>query len=305
MTVSTTLPLAAEELLPDANQAPPRRRRRSASPGGSLIKYVVLIVVALVMLFPIYWIFVSSLKTLNEISSSPPTFWPPDPQWANYLVIFEKTNVGLYLRNSAIIVVVNTVFTLVSSSLVAYPLARLQFRGRSAIFGLILATMMVPAVAVIIPQYLLFREFGWLDSLLPLTIPALFAAPYNVFLFRQFFMTIPPSIDEAARLDGCNSFQIFFRIIVPLAKPVFITIAVLSAISWWNELFLPLIFINTDELQTITVGSTTAFVRVGGLGIREWHQQMAFAVLMAIPPMVIYMIASKYISGGIKTTGIK
>jgi multiple sugar transport system permease protein len=257
------------------------------------------------MLFPIYWIFISSLKTLNGISASPPTLFPSDPQWSNYLAVFQNTNLLLYLRNSLILVVVNTVATLISSSLVAYPLARMRFRGAGSIFAVILATMMVPAVAVIIPQYILFREFGWLDTLLPLTIPAFFAAPYNVFLFRQFFKTIPLSIDEAARIDGCNSFQVFFRIIVPLAKPIFITIAVLSSISWWNELFLPLVFINSEELKTITMGSTTAFIRPGGLGVREWHLQMAFAMLMAIPPMVVYMFANRYMSAGIKTTGIK
>jgi multiple sugar transport system permease protein len=300
-----TFSLTSEKLARTKRDGSTSRKRRSGLDGGSFFKYLVLIVVALVMLFPIYWIFVSSLKTLNGISASPPVFFPTDPQWQNYLAIFSKPNVILYLRNSAILVVANTLFTMISSSLVAYPLARMRFRGRSSIFILILATMMVPAVTVILPQFLLFREFGWLNSLLPLTIPALFAAPYNVFLFRQFFMTIPPSIDEAARLDGCNSFQLFFRIIVPLARPIFITVAVLSAISWWNELFLPIIYINSEELKPLALGATTAFIRVGGMGIHEWHEQMAFAMLMAIPPMIVYMIASRYISGGIKTTGIK
>ncbi len=304
MTFSLSSSPLKESARAKRGEARGRKRRRSLT-GGSLIKYAVLIIVALVMLFPIYWIFVSSLKTLNGISASPPVFFPSDPQWSNYLAIFQRPNVMAYLRNSAILVVANTVFTLLSSSLVAYPLARMRFRGRGAIFGLILATMMVPSVTVVLPQFLLFREFGWLDSLLPLTIPALFAAPYNVFLFRQFFMTIPTSIDEAARLDGCNSFQTFFRITVPLAKPIFITVAVLSAISWWNELFLPLIYINSDELKPLALGATTAFIMPGGLGIHEWHEQMAFAMLMAIPPMIVYMVASRYISGGIKTTGIK
>ncbi|MDR2566590.1 MAG: carbohydrate ABC transporter permease [Bifidobacteriaceae bacterium] len=278
---------------------------RSAMDGGSLAKYVILVAVSLVMLFPIYWIVASSLKTLSGISSSPPIFFPTDPQWQNYLAIFQKPNVMTYLRNSAILVFANTAFTLISSSLVAYPLARMRFLGRGAIFALILATMMVPSVTVVLPQFLLFREFGWLDSLLPMIIPSLFAAPYNVFLFRQFFMTIPVSVDEAARLDGCTRFGVFFRIIVPLAKPIFITVGVLSAISWWNELFLPVIYINSDALKPLALGATTAFIRVGGMGIHEWHEQMAFAMLMAVPPMITYAIASRYISGGIKTTGSK
>jgi multiple sugar transport system permease protein len=290
----------AERRVVRVNRRPsPRRRIRT------IAKYALLIAVALFMLFPIYWIVISSLKTLPGISESPPTFFPTDPQWQNYLTVFEKTNVLAYLRNSLILVIANTVGTLISSALVAYPLARMRFRGGPAIFVLILATMMVPAVTTIIPQYLLFRQFGMLDTLLPLILPSFFAAPYNVFLFRQFFKTIPTSIDEAAKIDGCNNFQVFTRMIVPLAKPVFITVGVLSAISWWNELFLPLIFIDSDDLKTITIGSVQAFIRAGGVGLRDWNLQMAFSVLMVIPPMVIYMVANKYISQGIKTTGAK
>lgn len=278
---------------------------RTMTSRGTVLSYITLVAVALFVLFPIYWIFVSSLKTLTGISQNPPIFFPSDPQWQNYVTVIRDSNVLIYLRNSLVLVVVNTVGTLLSSSLVAYPLARMRFRGGPAVFALILATMMVPAVTTIIPQYLLFRQFGWLDSLLPLTVPSFFAAPYNVFLFRQFFKTIPSSIDEAAKIDGCNSLQVFTRMLVPLARPVFVTVGVLSAINWWNELFLPLIFIDSEDLKTITVGMVQSFIRAGGMGLREWHLQMAFSVLMVVPPMVVYMIASRYISAGIKTTGAK
>ena len=304
MTLST-LPPVAPGIAPGVDA--PRHRRWAArrSTTRSLVNYLILIAVALVLLFPIYWIVVSSLKTLSQISTSPPIFFPTDPQWENYVTIFQQLNVQTYIWNSVILVVANTFATLLSSSLVAYPLARMKFRGSGAIFAMILATMMVPAATVIVPQFILFRELGWLDSLWPMIIPSLFAAPYNVFLFRQFFMTIPTSIDEAARLDGCNSFQIFYRVLVPLARPIFITVGVLSAISWWNELFLPLIYINTDALKPIALASTTAFIQGGGLGIREWHLQMAFAVVMAIPPMILYMVANRYIASGFKTSGLK
>ena len=304
MTLTST-PLTVENLAADEQPLPKRRRMGRRSTTQSLINYAILIAVALVLLFPIYWIAVSSLKTLSQISSSPPIFFPTDPQWQNYVTIFQDLNVQTYIWNSLILVVGNTVATLISSSLVAYPLARMKFRGAGAVFAIILATMMVPAATVIIPQFILFRELGWLDTLWPMIIPSFFAAPYNVFLFRQFFMTIPTTIDEAARLDGCNSFQIFYRILVPLARPIFITVGVLSAISWWNELFLPLIYINTNALMPIALASQTAFLQAGGLGIREWHLQMAFAVVMAVPPMILYTVANRYISGGFKTSGLK
>ena len=173
---------------------------------STIIQYLVLIVTAFIMFFPIYWIFSNSLKTLTGISEFPPKLFPSNPQWKNYVEVLQNKSTLLYFRNTIIILVGNTIGTLVSSSLVAYPLARMEFKGKKAIFGVILATMMVPSVTLVIPQFILFRQFGWLDSFLPLIVPSFFAQPYNVFLFRQFFMTIPKSLDEAAELDGCNKF---------------------------------------------------------------------------------------------------
>lgn len=167
-----------------------------------VLQYIAMILMALFMFFPIYWIFVNSLKTINGISAWPPEFFPSDPQWGNYIEVLKNPNTLLYLRNTLILVVFNTLGTLLTSALVAYPLARMHFKGRGVIFGIILATMMVPSAALVIPQYLLFRSFGMLDSFWPLILPSFFAQPYNVFLFRQFFVSIPESIDEAAMLDA-------------------------------------------------------------------------------------------------------
>ena len=273
--------------------------------GTKVIQYIILIFFALLMFFPIFWIFSNSLKTLTGISAFPPEIFPSVPQWQNYIEVLTSFDTLQYLRNSMILVVGNTVGTLISSSIVAYPLARMQFKGKGMVFGLILSTMMVPAVTLVIPQFLLFRAFGWLDSFLPLIVPSFFAFPYNVFLFRQFLMTIPKSIDESAMLDGCNRFQIFFKVLVPLAKPIFITVGVLSSIFWWNEIFQPLIFIDSNRLQPLTIGALTAFRLTGGQNQTAWNLQMAFAMYMSIPPMILYMIASKYLVTGIKTSGMK
>ena len=270
-----------------------------------VLQYTVRIIVAAFMFFPIYWIFCNSLKTLTGISAFPPQLFPSDPQWQNYQEVLSNPKTLVYLRNTLILCIGNTVGTLLSSSIVAYPLARMHFRGKGFVFAVILGTMMVPTATLVIPQYLLFRQFGMLDSFWPLILPSFFAQPYNVFLFRQFFVSIPESIDEAAMLDGCNRWQTFWRVIVPLAKPIYITVGIMSASFWWNELFSPLVFINSDEFKPLTVGALTSFQLAGGGNQTAWNLQMAFSMLMILPPALLYICCSKYITEGIKTSGMK
>ncbi len=269
------------------------------------LQYAVMIIVAAFMFFPIYWIFCNSLKTLTGISAFPPELFPSDPQWSNYTQVLSDPKNLIYLRNTLILVVFNTVGTLVSSSIVAYPLARMRFRGRNTVFTIIILTMMVPSATLVVPEYLMFRVFGMLDSFWPLILPSFFAQPYNVFLFRQFFVSIPDSIDEAAMLDGCNRWQTFWKVIVPLGKPIYITVGIMSASFWWNELFMPLIFINSDEYKPLTVGALTNFQLAGGGNQTAWNLQMAFSMLMILPPALLYICCSKYITEGIKTSGMK
>ncbi|PLV57447.1 carbohydrate ABC transporter permease [Thermotoga sp. SG1] len=265
-------------------------------------QYALMIIVAIIMFFPILWIISSSFKPLIEFSSYPPRLFAKTFTLKNYQEVLTNSKLPIYLRNTLILMLGNTVGTLLSSSLVAYPLARMDFRGKKLIFALILATMMVPSYVTIVPQYILFRYLGWLDSFLPIIVPAFFAYPYNVFLFRQFYRTIPRELDEAAKIDGCNEWQIFWKIIVPISKPIFITIGVLSSIYWWNEFFVPMVFINSEELKPLSVGiysfSRTTF-------IVRWDLIMAMATIMIIPPMILFLLAREYITAGIKTTGLK
>ena len=270
-----------------------------------VLQYTVMIIVAAFMFFPIYWIFCNSLKTLTGISAFPPQLFPSDPQWQNYQEVLSNPKTLVYLRNTLILCIGNTVGTLLSSSIVAYPLARMHFRGKGFVFAVILGTMMVPTATLVVPQYLLFRQFGMLDSFWPLILPSFFAQPYNVFLFRQFFVSIPDSIDEAAMLDGCNRWQTFWKVIVPLGKPIYITVGIMSASFWWNELFMPMIFINSDEYKPLTVGALTNFQLAGGGNQTAWNLQMAFSMLMILPPAILYICCSKYITEGIKTSGMK
>lgn len=266
------------------------------------LQYILLIVVAIIMIFPILWIASSSLKSLIGISTYPPQLIPKEIHFENYVEAFSRGNIFVYLKNTLILIIGCTTGTLISSSIVAYPLARMNFAGKKIMFGLILATMMVPATATIIPQYIMFSKFRWLNSFLPIIVPAFFAFPYNVFLFRQFYRTIPISIDEAALIDGCNRWDIFIKMIVPLSRPTFITIGVLSSVFWWNELFIPLIYIDSDRLKPLTVGALTTFKN---LFIQRWDLQMAMCVVMILPPMILYLFTQKYLAEGIKTTGMK
>lgn len=266
---------------------------------------LVKILVAAVMFSPIIWVFSGSFKELTEFTTSS-SILPKNATLENYSYIFGHSNYMLYFRNTVALMLGTTAGTLLSSSLVAYPLARMEFPGKGVIFGIIVGTMMIPNIALIIPQYIMFGKIGWLNSLLPMIVPAFFAYPYNVFLFRQFFRSIPKELDEAATIDGCTRVGVFFRVLVPLTKPTFITIGVLSCVFWWNELTQPVFFINSDNWRTLTIALMTTFMYTSGNAfVINWPSIMAASTLMILPPMLLYLFGSKFLVEGIKTTGMK
>ena len=271
----------------------------------NVILYVVKILVALIMFLPIIWIITGGFKTLTEFTTSS-NIIPKKVTFENFIYIFKNSNIWLYTRNTVLMMVGTTAGTLISSSLVAYPLARMEFRGKNLIFSIIIATMMIPNIALIIPQYIMFGKLGWLDSLFPMIIPALFAYPYNVFLFRQYFRSIPKELDESATIDGCNKMQIFFKVLAPLSKPTYATIAVLSCVFWWNELTQPVFYINSDQWRTLTIALMTSYMYTSGNAfVINWPSIMAAATLMIVPPMVLYFCGNQFLVGGIKTSGLK
>ncbi len=278
-----------------------QRKHRS----GEILIFLLKILVAVFMFTPIVWILSGSFKTLGEFTSSTHII-PREFTLVNYRYIFERSNVWIYLRNTVLLMTLTTLGTLISSSFVAYPLARMDFKGKNIIFGIIIATLMVPEIALIIPKYIMFAEISWLDSLLPMIVPAFFTHPYNTFLFRQFFRTIPGELDEAAALDGCSKGQTFFLILAPLAKPIYATIGVLSMVSWWNELTQPVFYINSDRWRTLTMATMTTYMYTSGNAfIQNWPSIMAISTLMILPPMLLYMFGSSFFTEGIKTSGIK
>ena len=271
----------------------------------NVILYVVKILVALIMFLPIIWIITGGFKTLTEFTTSS-NIIPKKVTFENFIYIFKNSNIWLYTRNTVLLMVGTTAGTLISSSLVSYPLARMEFRGKNLIFSIIIATMMIPNIALIIPQYIMFGKLGWLDSLFPMIIPAFFAYPYNVFLFRQYFRSIPKELDESATIDGCNKMQIFFKVLAPLSKPTYATIAVLSCVFWWNELTQPVFYINSDQWRTLTIALMTSYMYTSGNAfVINWPSIMAAATLMIVPPMVLYFCGNQFLVGGIKTSGLK
>lgn len=281
------------------------RSAKSKKRTNNIILYILKTIVAVIMFLPIIWIITGGFKTLTEFTTSS-NIIPKNFTWENYKYIFTNSNIWLYLRNTSLLMLGTTAGTLISSSLVAYPLARMEFKGRNLIFSIIIVTMMIPNIALIIPQYIMFGKIGWLDTLLPMIVPACFAYPYNVFLFRQYFRSIPKELDESATIDGCNKAQTFFKVIAPLSKPTYATIAVLSCVYWWNELTQPVFYINSDKWRTLTIAIMTSYMYTSGNAfVINWPSIMAAATLMILPPMLLYFFGNQFLVGGIKTSGLK
>jgi multiple sugar transport system permease protein len=206
-----------------------------------------------------------------------------------------------YLGNTLLVALLSVVGTLCSSSLVAYGLSRIQWRGRSTLFNLTLATMMVPFPVLMVPLYGVFRSLGWIGTLLPLWVPSFFGGAFNIFLLRQFFLTIPGELSDAARIDGCSEFGIFWRVILPLARPALSVVALFTFLNAWNEFLGPLIFLTEPETFTMALGLQQYRSQFGG---SEWHLLMAASALLVVPIIVLFFFAQKTFIQGISTTGM-
>lgn len=267
---------------------------------GATIHAVVLSA-AFVVMVPLFWTLSTSLKDPGDIFHYPPT-WVPDPfVFYNYIEAMTVLPFDIYFRNTAYITVVSLVGQLLSCSLVAYSFARLRWRGRDRLFILMLATMMLPRQVTLIPQFILFRYLGWIDTFWPLIVPSFFGAPFFIFLLRQFFMGIPRELDDAARLDGATNFRIFWEIILPLSKPALAAVAIFSFQFHWNDFFEPLIYLHSNDRYTISLG--LRFFQ-GSYGT-QWHLLMAASVVAMAPMIVLFFFAQRYFIQGIVVSGVK
>jgi multiple sugar transport system permease protein len=291
----------------------PIARTRSVSHGrrltdqlGTILFYIVALALSVIFVFPFFWAISSSLKSISEINTFPPAILPAVPQWSNYAEVFARQPYELWVKNSMIVVVLSTVGALVSSSVVAYSFARFKWRGRDTLFVITLGTMMLPVQVTLIPQFILFHELGLVNTLGPLWIPAWFGGGgFSIFLLRQFFMTIPRDLDEAATADGANPFQIYWSILLPLLKPALSALAILWFISGWNDFIGPVVYLNTPDLFTVAIG-LSAFQKIpGGGGQLLEHILMAASVMAIVPPVAIFLAAQRYFVQGVVLTGIK
>lgn len=264
--------------------------------------YIILIGGLVVVLFPLAWMLSASIKPKSEIFSFPPTWIPSVPLFSNYPKGLETMKFGMALTNTLLIAIPSVIGQAVSCSLVGYGLARFRFPGRNALFILVLATLMLPNQVTLIPTYILFSYLGMVDTFWPFWLPAWLATSgFNIFLFRQFFMTISPEIEDAARIDGAGSFDIFWRVFLPLSKPVFATVILFAFVYYWNDFFGPLIYLPSTEHKTLQL----MLMNFQQFYTTDWGPMMAAMVVIIIPPLLIFFFAQRLFIQGVVFTGIK
>lgn len=279
--------------------AAPRRRRR-ADPPRRVAVHAVLLALAVVFVLPFYWMVATSLKTDRQIFEV--MAWAPDPVvWKNYARAVSYIPFARYTWNTLVICVLTIFGTVLSCSLVAYSFSRIAWKGRNALFILVLATLMLPGQVTMIPVFLIFKWLHWIGSAKPLIVPAFFGSAFYVFLLRQFFFSIPKELSESARMDGASEFGIYARIVMPLSKPALATVALFTFIGGWTDFLGPLLYLNDPKQYTLSLG-LQQFVSQHGA---EWSMLMAASTLMALPIIVLYFLAQQTFVEGITLTGIK
>jgi len=270
--------------------------------GSQVLVYGLLLLFGVAVLLPFIWTVSSSLKPFGAPIKFPPQFIPEVIDWTNYPKVFEMIPFMNYFKNSVIVAGLAVLGELLSASLVAYSFARLRFPGRNALFIVVLATMMIPFPVTMVPTFIVFQLLGAVGTYIPLVLPPYFGPAFSIFMLRQFFLTINPELDEAAKVDGANEFTIYWRIILPLAKPALATIAIFSFMGNWNDFMGPLIYLNNSELYTLALGvNYLRSFRGGG----DLSVQMAASVMFVAPCILLYFVAQRNIVQGIVTTGLK
>jgi len=269
---------------------------------ADILTYATLMFFSVVVLFPFLWMIFSSFKTAGEIWTFPPVFMPKEFRWSNYVEAWKALPFDRFFFNSVLVTLCVTVGQLFTCSLGGYAFARLRFPGKDKIFLMYLATMMIPFPVLMIPLFIIMKTFGWIDTLQALIVPSLFSA-WGTFLMRQFMMGIPISLEDAAKIDGCSYWKLYWRIIVPLSKPVFATLGIFTFMGTWNQFFWPLIMINTVSNKTLPLGLVMFQTRIAAE--TPWHLIMAASCATVLPIIILFVIGQKYYVKGIVTSGIK
>jgi len=268
---------------------------------GKSVSFLVLLVLAFVFLFPFFWMFLTTVKSDGELFLFPPSWVPQQWMWSNYLKTLQAVPFLRFTINSLIISVTNVLAIFFSCSLAAYALARYSFRGKTLVFNAIVASMIIPIHIIILPQYLLFNSIKWLDTFLPLIVPSLLGYSLGTFLLRQFFLTIPRDLDDAAMMDGAGSLKILLKVYIPLSAGAFITIGLFMFVFQWNDLLRPVIFLSSRNKMPLPVG----LINMMGQYTVQFNLLMCGALLSIVPVMILFLIAQRYYIEGIAMTAIK
>ncbi len=263
--------------------------------------YGALIFLSALFVAPFVWTLITALKSQSDLVAFPPVMWPETWHWENFAEAWGKQPFNTFLKNSTIVVVLSTIGQLFSSSLVAFGFARFRFWGRDPLFILLLATMMIPWDVKMIPLYMEFNALGWINTLKPLIVPAWFGEAFFIFLLRQYIMTIPMEIDEAARMDGANSWQIYWRIHLPLMAPALVLVGTFHFMNAWNDYLGPLIFLNDQSTYTLPLG----LALFKGLHETDVTSIAAVTIILCLPPLVLFFLAQRYIMDSALGSSVK
>lgn len=289
--------MTAPEALPVLSLASKRRQERV----GRVLAFLVALVVTLFFAFPLYWMVATALKGNTEIFATPPTLVPQDPLWNNFRDALAQIPFWTYLKNSLLYAVLSSVGAALSASLVAYGFSKVKWPGREAVFFLVLLTMLLPYQVTMIPTYLIFRALGWTGTLLPLIVPAFLGNAYFIFLMRQFIRTLPDELSDAARIDGCSEFRVFWSVILPLIRPALAVVFLNQFLNAWKDFLGPLIYLNDPSQYTLSL----ALQQFQSANDQQWALLMACATVFMVPLFVLFFFTQRYFVEGVTFSGIK
>jgi multiple sugar transport system permease protein len=266
-----------------------------------ILAHGILLVFAVICIFPFYWMIITALKSPTDVMEFPPKIYPKSFEVSNFVRVFELMPMGFAYLNSIKITFLTTFGTLLTSSLAAFAFAKMKFKFKGLLFAILLGTMMIPTQVTLIPLYIVFGKMGWVDTHLPLIIPTVLTNAYGVFMIRQFMLTLPNEYIESAQIDGYGYFRIFIKIILPLSKPIIVTLGLFTFIWSWNDYLKPLIFLNTDTKFTVPLIISS----FRGVYEVQWELLMAASTVAVLPIIILYLFSQKYFVEGIAMTGIK
>lgn len=292
--INTTENTGEEKMAPPQVKAGFFNSQKKNDRMGNILAYILLILVSIVLLLPLVWMISTSLKPMSEIAQFPPTLFPEDVQWSNYLETVRAFPFFKYAGNTLFITFFVVVGNILSNSFIAYGFAKIDFPGKNILFSLVLSTMMVPGFVTMIPQYILFSNIGWVGTYLPLIVPSFFGSAFNIFLMRQFYLSIDDELIEAAQMDGANHLYIWSRLMMPLTKPALITIGIQSFNGAWNDFLGPLLYIHDEERYTLQIGLQV----FQSQSTTQWNYLMAGATMVLLPTILLFLFAQRYFIEG-------